>query len=153
MGLLRLSGFSSIPNLFKKIQSRREQKEKYVPTWKEFASTNFTQVLARDGASNGTTILFTVPDNLNLFITNVWMHSGITTGEQIQSVHLLGDSTLNVLMELRTDGINSANNSMNFSMPVRVEADVVVNYTASGIGNFGTAGFTGFTTPKSEEIV
>lgn len=152
MGLLRLSRFSSIPDLFRKIQSRRLQKERFTPTFLEWAGRNFELVLESESASNGSTLLFLVPESLNLFITGAWISTRSTVEADV-GISFGEDTSQNIILNLRADAVTSQNISLSYPMPIKVVSGVNVFITASGIGHTGTGGIIGFTTRKSDEIV
>lgn len=153
MGLLLLSEFSSIPNFRAKLQSRRQQKERYTPTWTEWASQNGLRILRNGNVSGiaGLTI-FTVPDDEKLFITSLWLSIASNGGINIGTGNVIktGDITV-ARVACSADGQNSL--SLNFDTPLEFESGEVVRITGN-VANYEVhVGFSGFTFKKSLEIV
>jgi len=152
MGLLRYRGFSSIPTLLRKIQSRREQKEKYSPTWQEWAVQNGEQIFASDSqAGTGTTILRTVPDDKILFISSAWIsaiHEGVAGTDIVCNLESQGKRILTILLDQNEGG----QLALSFPMPLRIEGGQTVNIIVGGVAE-AFAGFVGFEIPQSLEIV
>jgi len=153
MGLLKFEQFSSIPTLKRKIQSRREQIERYKPNFSEWGLINGTQVIV-DGVAAG--VLFTVPEGDVLYITSAFVSARQTisgTGDVNLFSNLNGSATLFIGCTVQgATGSTAANsNSLNYSMPIRVPSNGTVEMALSATR--GLAGFQGFTIPKSLEIV
>jgi len=152
MGLLLLSEFSSIPNLQTKIQSRREQKEKYSPTWTEWAVQNGTQIL-RDRQGSG--VMFTVPNGSVLYITSASLTTSDDSAVSGTSASLDAGSSVGSRQILSIGGsaaqtfVQSITNS--FPMPIRVEGGFTVSLTGGESDILGT--FQGFEIPRSLEVV
>lgn len=153
MGLLKLRGFSSIPTLKRKIQSRREQKERYSPTWAEWATENQEQVIRQVSVNVATTVFFTVDPDRLLFITSAWISTSSATNTTDSNIHFGPDNVQNILVNGLARAGSEANVAVTFNKPIRVDSGVTVSIRGAGIGTFARGGFTGFLTPKSKEIV
>lgn len=161
MGLLRYKGFSSIPTLFKKIQSRREQLERFTPTFAEWASKNRIQIV-RDGArtTSGATIIFTVESGDVLFITSAWFVTSTDGTDVFQIANLeITDESRTILRNIfevrhnpaiRSDPIPI---SSSFPSPIRIEGGRNIEVTNQGANIVSSAGFVGWIEQKSLEIV
>lgn len=162
MGLLKFRGFSSIPTLFKKIQSRREQKERFSPTNAEWASKNQVQrILDTSRTTAGGTIIFTVPSGTVLFITSAWFTSQTTGTDifqiadlQITSAARTSERAIFVIRH-RTDGLilPVVPLASAFPSPLKVLAGKNIEIVNQGANITTSGGFTGWTEPESVEIV
>lgn len=156
MGLLRYRRFSSIPTLRKKIQSRREQKEKHTPTFAEWGALNGERIVRnRTGAGAGT--LYTVPKGRVLFITNVHVciaSNATPNGRGIISIGTTdGSGQGETLLNVTTD--NTADSkavSSTFNHLVKVIAGEIIEGKEIST-NSSSIGFIGFELPESLEIV
>jgi len=157
MGLLRFSQFSSIPNLFKKIQSRRQQKERYSPTWLEWAAVNQQQVIESANHTSGGTILFTVPRGEVLFITSVKLSIEVEggVGTSNGSIEIAGEESF-IRLRVSSGAPTAFSESMNFTMPFRVNAGKQIQINSANAGSIThvlDGGFIGFLVPDSFEFV
>lgn len=156
MGLLKFSRFSAIPNLLRKIQSRRQQKEKYTPSFTEWAILNGTRIV-RNTTSAGTNDLFTVPAGKVLFITAVHCCVGNDATPNARGLISIGNTSASgvgetMLNVVTTDGAESANESITFNHLVKVDAGEIVQ--AKEVSSSASSiGFIGFELPRSLEIV
>lgn len=155
MGLLRLSDFSSIPNLRAKIQSRRQQIERYSSTWSEWAAQNFDQVLGNGVVTDGTiTTIFTVPAGVTLYITSAYLSIESHSVTQ-RRADMLETGTQDLVLQVACAGNDSNSNSTNFTQPLIVRQGETIDIVPSVLLADATVvgGFHGFQIPKSLEIV
>lgn len=153
MGLLFFSKFSSIPNLFRKIQSRREQKERFTPTFAEWGLLNGEQIIASADGNLG--LLFAVPANEILYITSASLSQGDTTTSigAKATIQIAGKGTiLSVASSSTLTFVNSI--TQTYPMPIRVNGatNVVITGLDSGTSNV-TGTIQGFLLSESLEIV
>jgi len=152
MGLLLLSNFSSIPNLRAKIQSRREQKERFTRSFVEWGLINGLQVV-ESTTTQGTVTLFTVPSNTTLYITNAFASISTGSGQAGNaSVLIQGGSSF---LQTTCNVANTTSEAQIYNKPIKVEAGGIVESQttqAAGVQAVAT-GISGFTIPNSLEIV
>lgn len=156
MGLLKLSNFSSIPNLLSKIQSRRQQKERYTPTLAEWAVLNGERII-RNSTSAGAGTLFTVPQGQILFITAVHVSVANESTPNARGIISIGNTSASgegeTMLNLTTNADAShAEVAMTFGHLVKVDAGEIVQAKEIS-SNSSSIGFIGFLIPKSLEIV
>jgi len=161
MGLLRFSRFSSIPTLFRKIQAKRQEKEKYQPNDKEHASRNRIQQFIDNVKSDAVQeTIFTVPSESIFFITRVQLslNSLGDNGGERAIISLNIATAQNVLIALQgTDGVGvgvvtQSESHADFSMPIKVLPGQVIRHDNPTNGQ-STAIIIGWLEPSSEEIV
>jgi len=158
MGLLRFSNFSSIPTLFKKIQSRREQKEKYSPTFVEWGMINGTQIAeAADQTGSGETTLFTVPGGDVFYLTSAMIAAAETAGVAATKTGAINIVTgvsgnTSILGWITRLANGNFSGSISLGMPLRLGEGTVISVAASA-DSTARASIQGFTIPKSLEIV
>lgn len=156
MGLLAFKRFSSIPNLFTKIQSRRSQKEKFVSTFAEWGAINGDRIVRnRTGAGAGT--LYTVPNGRVLFITNVHVCIASDTTPNGRGVISIGSTDPSgegeTLLNVTTDNTaDSASVASTFNHLVKVKSGEIIQGKEIST-NSSSIGFIGFELPESLEIV
>ena len=152
MGLLRYKQFSSTPDLFSKIQSKREQIEKFSLSWKEFATNNLEQIFRSTFFSAaGTQTIFQVPEGFDFFLTNVSISAENTTGiDGIKMITIDVDSTFDVIRILVKEAGNNTSASNDFNMPIKVNSLLRLTTSASCSA---VATIVGFLKPNSKEVV
>lgn len=156
MGLLRLSRFSSIPNLRAKIQSRRQQKERYTSTFAEWGAINGLRIVRnRTGAGTGT--LYTVPEGKVLFITAAHASVANDSTPNARGIISIGSTSGSgegeTLLNVATNATSGeANVAITFGHLVKVEAGEFVEGKEIS-SNSSSLGFIGFELPRSLEIV
>ena len=130
-----------------------KKKIEFIQSWTEFAAQNFDQVIrsAQRGTA-GNQVLFAVPENNTLFITSAWcsmiahtIGGGTSTGGILipNGVFLVG-----VVLTGTSAGLNSNSNSLNLTMPVKIESGGLVQINNPDTFKRTAAGFTGFLVPK-----
>ncbi len=155
MGLLKLSDFSSIPNLSAKIRSRRFQKERYTPTLAEWAVLNGERIV-RNSTSAGAVNIYTVPLGRVLFITAVHVAIANESTPNARGIISIGNTSGSgvgeTLLNLTTNAAAShAEVGITFGHLVKVESGEFVQAKEIS-SNSSSIGFIGFELPKSLEI-
>jgi len=119
-----------------------KKKIEFLTTWLEFAADNFEQI-NRSVADRtvGDHILFTVPVNETLFITNTTLSAAITTFSTSISVDPRG------FILLAAQGSGNHDFVADYTMPIKVLGGERVRL-AVGSGHTAAASFTGFIVPK-----
>lgn len=150
MGLLRFSRFSSIPTLQRKIQSRREQKERYTLSFPEWGLLNGEQII-RNSRDNITPVtLYTVPAGRVLFVTEAFVSTGSASTNNTFA-HIFIDVITRVILEAAARG--TAALSQTFTKPIRVKGGESLISDSSGNSTTSAMGFNAFEIAESQEIV
>lgn len=126
----------------------------FFPTFQEWLGDGNVEQVTRFAFINGTTnSFFTVPNNFTLFITSIWMSGNCAAaGAAQRDAQLdLGDDS-KIILGLRITGAGTnQSNSLNYTMPLKVETGRVVRLSSDA--NFAVScGFQGFLLPKKISI-
>lgn len=122
MGLLGWRGFSSIPNLFRKVRQRTRQREKVATQissdFLQFVINNGLRIREAGSVSNGTNVLYTVPTGKVFYLVSCTLHwinsAAITTREAVMV--LSNRSIIDIKPSLTDEDFGSL--SLGFSVPV-----------------------------------
>lgn len=148
MGLLLLRGFSSIPNSFEKIRSKREQKERYSPTWFEWAVKNVPNISRVHTVTNGSFVLFTVPEGSILYITGVQISTSAGGGRLTVAPNGALEGIDGRILSISDVGAVA----LNLSKPFKVVGGNEIRIVSGGVNNI-VGGFHGFVVEGNSEIV
>jgi hypothetical protein len=126
----------------------------FFPTWAEWASdNNRSQVIISTDSLVGTSVIYTVPQKHNLFITSAFITFFITTpGSQHEnaSIEILEAGNAIVILSTSVDheagGGSSGSNSLSYPMPLLIQENTSIQI--SSFRGEATAGFQGFLVPK-----
>lgn len=139
------------------LQFRRELRpEGFIKTWAEWAAIDRQQIW-RNGlrTSNGTTVLFTVPQGHQLFITSAYINAQVKVGTGNSGSYFLETNEKvgqNMIFSIfLTDGVQAAKTglALSFPMPLIIQSGVSVQLRTSESLAFGAAaGFHGWLEPK-----
>lgn len=132
----------------------KKEKLDFFPTWIEWATQNFQQILRRSTRFNTDTIviMYTVPANRVLFITSAQLsgESGTITSAQAPSgINILLAGVSNFILHLDiTRNNRTATAAASFPMPIKVEAGIAVRLTPIGSAAGIVGSFQGFEIDK-----
>ena len=127
-----------------------EQKKDFSKTWLEFAATNREQIMRSGAIGSAQRVLFQVPDDTILFVTNVWgTIRSATAGDGIRmNLSNFADDRAD-FFKLHVGGNNTAQSiAINYPMPIKVPSGIKIDLAGLGSGNVSThGGFVGFLVP------
>ncbi len=116
------------------------------PTFAEWAADGNIEQVIRSRTSEG--VIFTVPQNFTLFITNAWISATIPLGGSFSNMNISDQTSF---LNLDCDDGNTNTIFASYSMPVVVHAGDFVQVGTGGV-NTTRAGFVGYLLPKKISI-
>ena len=127
---------------------RKTGRPDFFTTWLEWAGQNFEQIIRSSTTGNSTQILFSVPANRTLFITEAFVSvtaSNNTNASASVFVPITSETIIGVTARLSQND----SNALNFRKPIKVESGQDVSLVSSGNATgLVNAGFSGFLIDK-----
>jgi len=118
----------------------------FFPSFAEWASDGNIEQVIRSVTTEG--IIFTVPANFTLFITNAWISARIPLGGSFSNINISNQTSF---LNLDCDDGNVNSISMGYKMPVVVHSGDFIQVGTGGV-NTTRAGFVGYLLPKKISI-